>query len=226
MLTERDRLVGHRLAGAWLEARVTAEGADVEAVALAEHFRRGGEPFRSIAWFRHAAEQALEGDDLAGAIECAERAIACVDAADQSNSVQNRELVGVLRQLQAGAHVWRGEYALAAERGNEALSLLSPASVPWLVAAAAVADACSRRLEHARVLELCKTLAATRVTPPLFHAYAHAVATTMTTLLWHGEPALIDRLFEQLQHVEESGADAGALAWIFYARAWRALHDG
>jgi len=227
MVTERDRVAGHRLAGAWLEARVTAEGADVEAVALAEHFRRGGEPGRSIAWFRHAAQQGLEGDDLAGAIECAERAIACIDAADQTDTAHDRELIGDLRQLQAGAHVWRGEYALAAERGNEAIALLSPASVPWLVAAAAVADACSRqRHDHARVLELCRTLAATEVTPPLYHAYAHAVAATMTTLLWHGDPELIGRLFAQLSRIEARGADPAARAWIYYAQAWRALHDG
>ena len=225
MVTDRDRMVGHRQAGTWLEARVH-EGADVEAVALAEHFLRGGEPARSIAWYRHAAEQALEGDDLAGAIECAERAIACVHAADATSSAHNRELVGVLRQLQAGAHVWRGEYALAAERGNEALAALSPASVPWLVTAAAVADACSRRLEHARVLELCRTLANLATPRPLHHAFAHAVATTMTTLLWHAEPALVDQLFAQLTAIEAARADPVALAWIYYARAWRALHDG
>jgi serine/threonine protein kinase/tetratricopeptide (TPR) repeat protein len=225
MVTERDRVVGHRLAGGWLEARVT-EGADVEAVALAEHFRRGGEPLRSITWYRRAAQQALEGDDLAGAIECAERAIGCTESADASSSYHDRELVGALRQLQAGAHVWRGEYALATERGNEALSLLSPSSVPWLVAAAAVADACSRRLEHARVLELCRTLAATDVTPPLYHAYAHAVATTMTALLWHGDAALIEQLFGKLAAIEAAGVDPATAAWIYYAQAWRALHDG
>jgi predicted ATPase len=229
MLTDRDRVVGHKLAGEWLEARVKSEaGADVEAVALAEHFLRGGLPGRAVDWYRRAAEQALEGDDLAGAIECAERAIACVhaNAETAAGSPASGELVGVLRQLQAGAHVWRGEYARAAERGNEALAALSPSSVPWLVAAAAVADACTRRLEHARVLELCRTLAATEVTPALHQPYAHAVAVTMTTLLWHGEPALIDQLFAQLQRVERAGADAAALAWIYYARAWRALRDG
>ncbi|MBV8762950.1 MAG: protein kinase [Deltaproteobacteria bacterium] len=226
MVTERDRVIGHRLAGAWLEARVNAGGADVEALALAEHFREGGEPARSAPWYRRAAQQALEGDDLAGAIDCAERAIGCIDASDEHNETRDNEFVGVLRQLQAGAHVWRGEYALAAERGDQALALLSPASVPWLVAAAAVAEACSRRLEHPRVLELCRALAATEVSPPLHHAFAHAVATTMTTLLWHGDPDLIQQLFAQLARIEAAGADPAARAWIYYARAWRALHGG
>src|SRR5262249_10565109 len=59
MLTDRDRVLGHRLAGNWLEAI-----GEVEAVVLAEHFERGGEPARSVGWYRRAAEQALEGDDL------------------------------------------------------------------------------------------------------------------------------------------------------------------
>src|SRR3569623_867163 len=186
--------------------------------------REGDEPARAAPGYRRAAQQAREGIDLASAIDCAERAIACVDAVEESDPVRDRELVGVLRQLQAGAHVRRGEYALATERGNQALELLSPSSVPWLVAAAAVADACSRRLEHARVLELCRTLAATEVTPPLHHAFAHAVATTMTTLLWHGDAALTEQLFAQLARIETT--DPATLAWIYYARAWRALHDG
>ncbi len=229
MLTERDRVIGHRLAGEWLEARAKSQGSvDVEAVALAEHFVRGGLPGRSIVWYRQAAEQALEGNDLAGAIERAERAVACVHAIAETSggSPETRELVGALRQLQAGAHVWRGEYALAVERGNEALAALSPSSAPWLVAAAAVAEACTRRLEYARVTELGCTLAETEVPLPLHRAYAHAVAMTMTTLLWHGEPALIERLFTRLEHVERAGAGPAALAWIYYARAWRALHDG
>jgi tetratricopeptide (TPR) repeat protein len=229
MLTDRDRMVGHRLAGEWLEARVTPEGAgDLEAVALAEHFLRGNEPRRSIAWYRQAAEQALEGNDLANAIERAERAIACVHAVGDTGSDRDNDLVGVLRQLQSGAHAWRGEYALAIERGAEALDRLTPASVPWLVAAAAVADAGTRRLEHAQVIELCHALADAEVAPAAHRAYAHAVAMTMTTLLWHADDALVRRLFARLDRVEAeaAGGDPGALAWIQTARSWRALRDG
>src|SRR5207342_397347 len=46
MLTDEDRALGHRLAGAWLEH---AGGGDP--MALAEHFRRGGEPARAVRWY-------------------------------------------------------------------------------------------------------------------------------------------------------------------------------
>jgi tetratricopeptide (TPR) repeat protein/predicted Ser/Thr protein kinase len=231
MLTERDRARGHRLAGEWLESRVRAErplerAAEVDAVALAEHFERGGDPQRSIAWYRQGAEQALEGNDLAAAIDRAERAIACIGA---SGSTAEGELVGVLRQMQAGAHVWRGEYELAAERGSDALARLPPASTPWLVAAAAVADAYSRRLEPDKVTELCQLLVDIPTAPSTNRAYAHAVALGVPTLLYSaGDAALCERLFARLDQIEIEalGGDPAALAWIFHARSWRAMREG
>ena len=224
MLTDRDRTVGHRLAGEWLERRV-AEGADVEAVALAEHFLRGNEPRRSIAWYRQSAEHALEGNDFGSAIERAEAAIGCVRTVGDTGDDSDNDVVGVLRQLQSGAHVWRGEYALAVARGGEALERLKPTSVEWMHAAASVIDARAKRLEHAKVIELCHTLAATELSPSLHRAYTHAVSKTMTTLLWHGEPELVGRLFAQLDRIE-AGADPVTLAWISSSRAWRALREG
>jgi tetratricopeptide (TPR) repeat protein/predicted Ser/Thr protein kinase len=231
MLTDRDRKRGHRLAGEWLESHVRAErplerAAEAEAVALAEHFERGGDPQRSINWYRQAAEQALEGDDLAAAIERAERAIACIGA---SGSTAEDELVGVLRQMQAGAHVWRGEYELAVERGEDALARLVPASTPWLVAAAALAEAYGRRLETDKVIELCRLLDALPTTTTTSRAYAHAVALGAPALLYSPRDVqLTERLFEKLDQleIEALGTDPAALAWIFHARSWRAMRDG
>src|SRR5204863_10202224 len=122
MLTDEDRVLGHRLAGDWLER---AGGA--EAVVLAEHFERGGEPARAVAWWRRAAEQALEGDDLESALQRAGRGISSGAAA---------EPLGQLRRIQAEAHAWRAEFALSAGRGTEAMALLHPASPAWYKAAA------------------------------------------------------------------------------------------
>ena len=82
-LVEADRVLGHRLAGEWLERSGLADP-----MALAEHFRRGGAPERAAGWYRRAAELALEADDLAAAVEraglgigrasCRERVYLCV----------------------------------------------------------------------------------------------------------------------------------------------------
>ncbi|MEO8212331.1 MAG: protein kinase, partial [Myxococcales bacterium] len=105
MLTADDRVLGHRLAADWLEqAGVT------DPMTLAEHFRRGGEPARSVRWYQKAAEQALNANDLAAAIARADLGLECGAGG---------ELAGALKLTKAEAHVWRGELALAEERALE-----------------------------------------------------------------------------------------------------------
>jgi serine/threonine protein kinase/tetratricopeptide (TPR) repeat protein len=129
-LTPEDRRLGHRLASDWL----TAVG-ERDPVLLAEHFERGGEPGRALEHYRRAAEQALEGNDLAGVSVLVERAVGC-GARD--------EPLGVLRQLEAEARLWRGDHQAARRFGEEAMALLPRSSPRWYRAAAATAEALGR----------------------------------------------------------------------------------
>ena len=61
MLTAEDRVLGHRLAGEYLEA-----SGEREAIVLVEHYERGGEAKKAAHWCRFAAEQALDANDLGG----------------------------------------------------------------------------------------------------------------------------------------------------------------
>ena len=117
MLTDHDRTLGHRLAGAWLEDAGLAEP-----MVLAEHFDRGEAPARAAVWYRRAAEHALEGNDLAGAVEGAERAIRC-GAAHVAH--------GELRLVVCEAHKWRGRLADAYGFGVEAARHLVAGSPLW-----------------------------------------------------------------------------------------------
>ena len=116
-LTEQDRALGHRLAGAWLAA-----SGSTDAVALAEHFRRGGEPGHAVRWFRRAAQQALAADDLAAALDRVARGTACGAAGDE---------LAALRLVEAEARLWLGELGLAEQRGIEAAALFRPGSEGW-----------------------------------------------------------------------------------------------
>jgi eukaryotic-like serine/threonine-protein kinase len=129
-LTESDRALGHRLAGAWLE-----ESGSASAVILAEHFQRGGEPLRAVRWYRRAAEQALAADDLAAALERTERGFSCGAAGVE---------LGALRLIEAEVHVWRGELAVAEQRGVEATELLAPGTVAWFRAVTQVVFAAGK----------------------------------------------------------------------------------
>jgi len=225
MLTEADRTKGHRHAGKWLESKLeTAHEAD--AVMLAEHFERGGDPRRSTTWYQQAAQQALEGDDLVRAIDRAERAISCITAKVEITA-DDRELIGELRQLQAAAHLWRGDFELATGRGQDALARLPIAGERWLMAAATVGDACCRRLEYDTVIELSRALAGVAVTPATSRAYTYAVAMVSTAALWCADPSLIAALYARLDAIEaDPTTTPAALAWVHSARSWRAMRDG
>ena len=123
MLTDEDGVLGHRLAGDWLEQAGAAD-----AMVLAEHFRAG----RRAGARRRAGTSARprrrsSANDLVAAIERAELGIAGGASGEQA---------GKLRLIAAEAHVWRGELAEA-----ERLALAAAADLPaggdaWLRALA------------------------------------------------------------------------------------------
>jgi eukaryotic-like serine/threonine-protein kinase len=116
-LTEEDRVLGHRLAGEWLERTGSSEAA-----MLAEHFRRAVEPTRAIRWYARAAEQALEANDLGAAITHAQRGAECGAEASE---------LGELLLIEAEAYIWRGDPVLAEERAGSAAELFPKGSSAW-----------------------------------------------------------------------------------------------
>ncbi len=116
-LTEADRALGHRLAAEWLE-----KAGEQDAMALASQFERAGESGRARAWYAQAATQALEGNDYAGAIARADRALACGAAGPEK---------GDLLALQAEALRWTSEFEAAAARLEQAATLLPEGSPRW-----------------------------------------------------------------------------------------------
>ncbi|WP_437595124.1 protein kinase domain-containing protein [Sorangium sp. So ce1000] len=103
-LTEQDRAVGHRLAGAWLEER-----GERDPLVLAEHMDRGGEPERAVIQYLRAAERALAGGDPA-AVQRAERGLAC-GAQDEPRHA----LMGVLSRARWTVGDRAGAWALCRE---------------------------------------------------------------------------------------------------------------
>ncbi len=118
MLTERDRVLGHRLAGEWLELR-----GERDTMLLAQHFEIGGEPARAGVFYLRAAEQALRGADLAAAQRHAERALAC--GLDPEARLEC--LAGLCE-----VYAWQAEWERSAEYGAEVQRLAPEGSVPWL----------------------------------------------------------------------------------------------
>ncbi|HUJ28917.1 MAG TPA: AAA family ATPase, partial [Myxococcales bacterium] len=208
MLTEEDRALGHRLAGGWL-----AQHGETEALVLAEHCERGGQPALAVGHWRQAAEQALEGDDIEAALARARRALAC----DPQG-----ETLGALMLLCADAHSWRGEHADAARSASEAMPHLPQASAPWFLAAGVAAEAWGKLGERRPLLDLAGQLLSVGRDPDGPQAVAFVRAAAQLLLLGHEKEA--SALIEAVEHAELG--DARALAFVDHGRSVRALFHG
>jgi tetratricopeptide (TPR) repeat protein len=211
MLTDRDRALGHRLAGDWL-----VNAGEGDAVTLAEHFERGGQPERALLGWRRAAKEALEGSDLDAAIARAERAIGCG---------AEGETLGALRGLEAEAHWWRGENAETARLGVEAIGLLPEGSVLWNAAAGEVAEASGRLGRTEQLLDVADALYDAPVTPATVASWTGAAARTGVQLLFTGQRNRAERLIARIDERSTHATEPSVRAWLERLRAWLGAYD-
>jgi tetratricopeptide (TPR) repeat protein len=214
MLTSEDRALGHRLAGEWLE-----QCGESEPIVLAEHFERGGLPVRAIEWYRRAAVQALEGNDLEATMDRAERALAC-GAAGATR--------GALRLLQAEASNWRGKQPEAEALGLEAMEALPRGSEDWFLAGAQIASA-SWRLGHSeRLIDLAQEFgsidADSMITPGRCIASARLASRLYFRGLVEGADALLGWVEVAAQPFVLERPQVAA--WLHHVQALRATLGG
>lgn len=213
MLTDEDRRLGHRLAGRWLEA-----AGERDALVLSAHYARGGEEGEAARWLGRAAEQALEGDDLSGAIERGERALRGLEG----------EARGPVLVTLADAHRWRGEYERALARAQEATEALVPGARPWFRALGVIFAAAGRlgRGEEAeRWRRRAMEAAAERGAEG---AQVVALCRAATVALANGDRPRFEATMAHAEGLAQRGArdEPLARAWIRTLRASEALRDG
>jgi hypothetical protein len=121
MLTESDRALGHRSAGEWLE-----RAGEKDALTIADHFERGGEPIRAIPCLVQATSAAHAGGNFDATMTLSDRALTC-----GAKGVDR----GRLMQMRGLAYSSSGDpRAFAPFR--EAMTLLRPGGTQWFAAAA------------------------------------------------------------------------------------------
>ena len=213
MLTENDRILGHRLAAGWME-----NVGERDPLVLAEHLDLGKQPEKAIAWYLEAARQATEGNDMGGALARAERGVAC--------GAQGQELAH-LRLLQAEAHGWRGENADAERRGQEALDLLPPGGNLWLRAAQAMAAASAKLARPERVVAAAQMV---RDSPGADAPSAErllCLAEMVIHVIQSGNAELIGPLLGQIDAAPQAvAAEPEVKAQLLRMRELLALFDG
>jgi tetratricopeptide (TPR) repeat protein len=215
MLTEADRTLGHRLAAEWLERR-----GEADALLLAEHFERGGELLRAVAWFRRAADQALRADDHLGAIERAERAIAC--------GARGEDL-GALWLIEAEARRWRGENELAKDAATRAMQSLAPGTAGFCDAASELAAVYGSLGDTEHLVALARELADTtpidaaptsRAATSGHSQLVNALARLARPLFWAGKHALASLVLSRAAVLADraSAVQPTAMAALYMAR--------
>jgi tetratricopeptide (TPR) repeat protein len=119
MLTADDLSLGHKLAGEWLEAH-----GEQDALLLAEHFEKGGDPERAGRHYLRAVEQAHWAGDPKAAILHAGRGIECGVSGDLRIA-----LLGLLCEM----HYWRVELVTEVlVHGEELVRIAPQGSAPWI----------------------------------------------------------------------------------------------
>jgi hypothetical protein len=118
MLTSEDRVLGHRLAGQWLE-----DHGEHDALVLAEHFEKGGEGERAGRHYLRAAMQVHTASDTAAALAYARRGLACGVSGEL-----RLELLGVLCESQ---YFQADIGATALPQAEELVQVARPGTVPW-----------------------------------------------------------------------------------------------
>ncbi len=205
MLPEEDREVGHRLAGEWL-----LSVGERDATLLARHFSLGNDPPRAAGWLLKAAEQALDGNDFALAIEQAGRAIAL----DPSPI-----LAGRASAVLAEAHLHRGEMEAAARRGAEAVASVAEGEPAWFHACAAHVIASGRLGDLKAIGALAARLLEMDPPAPLAVPFASTASHTIVQLVVGGESAQAEPLYAKLGGLVKTVFAADPLARAYHARA-------
>ncbi len=186
-LTEADRATGHRLAGAWL-----ADSGETNAVVLAEHFERGKEPARAAVHWERAAELAMEGNDLARAIDLAGRGLAC----NPPDIARAR-----LDVMRSEAHRWRGELTQSRARAKAATDAAPEDSAVWYQAISQLAYASMAAGDTETLVSISEKLDTKSPSAEdlvINDAFLVALSRVATSLAFTGRTDLADRVHERM----------------------------
>jgi serine/threonine protein kinase/tetratricopeptide (TPR) repeat protein len=209
MLTDGDRVLGHKLAGEWLEAC-----GDPDAMLVAEHLERGEERARAVAWYRRASEEALAGNDFDGALARATRGMECG---------AEGETKGALHLTRCDAHAWKSDHAASLTEARDAAALFASGSEQWFKAVGRIMLECRRLGRIDEVLTWSDTLLASWHAEEASRAAIVAACLAADTLCLLGRPAigstLIDRIDERL--ARDDAQDPFVLGHVYRVRGLR-----
>ncbi|MDI3290191.1 protein kinase [Polyangium sp. 15x6] len=203
MLTERDRALGHGLAGAWLE-RVGEPDPSV----LAMHFERDGQGPRAAYWHARAAQTAMRGNDLQAGVRAVERGLA---------AGPTDEVATDLWALRARIASASGDYEASLAAAEEALRRTTPGSVAHCIALEGAIGGAMLLGRHDTLQDLSRRVLQTEPAPNALSALARALAPLIAALAASGNGDAF-LFLEKMRAIMGAGIEvepsrAGALAY-------------
>ena len=208
MLTPDDQALAHGLAGAWLEA-----AGETDAMVMAQHFERGGEPARAAACCMRAAEQALRGNDLAAALDLGMRGLKLGAVGEVRASLEATLLE---------ACAWSDDWAAAATHAEEIFRREPPGTRPWCMAAMGKVWAGPTLDRYDSLLEAVNALRDVEPAEGARPSLVHALGAVVTTLLIAGMYELAGVYLARMEHVGApiEAEDPFARGWMEQARGF------
>jgi tetratricopeptide (TPR) repeat protein len=209
-LTADDRRTGHRLAGDWL-----AGAGETDPLVLAEHHERGGSAAAADAFLR-AAREALERNDLPGALDRVSRGLA---------ARAGSETLGRLLLVRAEALIHTGHMADARGAAADAAALLPTGSEGWFLAARAHSIAVTALGDGAELTAVAARVRAAEPAPGQASLRIGVLAVLAGNLAMQGPPGVgMAVLAEAEEHARTAGPlDRLDAARLHQARARRCL---
>ena len=212
-LTDEERALGHRLAGAWLE-----RAGELDAAVLAEHFERGRDRDRAASWFCRAAELSLEANDFTGSIERARRCEDCGAAG---------VLLCKARITRSQAHHWLGDADEAEVWAAAAMAVSPKGGAQWYEALIELLNVAADRGDHDRIVELAEMIGEPATEPDAIRARVIARARVAGALLFVRAYERGEALVRELELERDGLADEASIrAHLLFMRFMHALHRG
>jgi len=224
MLTQADRMLGHCLAGHWLEG-----SGERDAAVLALHFERGDAPLHAVRHLATAAEQAVMNSQLEEAAALVERAMRCGATGDDRAR---------LLQVRAELLLWQGKTPAAMPLLREVMAAAAPGSRQWYRCVGEMASGLLRTSDVRGLRALAAELLATTPAANALDALVFCAAKYTVNLLLAGvtEPAaavlaLAEATVAQVDaqptaEASHAGIGQGARARLWGARATQRARVG
>jgi eukaryotic-like serine/threonine-protein kinase len=214
MVTPADLRTGHKLAGQWL-----AKVGERDALKVANHFERGGEPKLAVPWLLSAAQTAFEGGNVAAAITLAERGLAVGPSdAERAN----------LLATQAQGLGLTGDFRGAMDRAREAMRLHPRGSAPWFRMAANALLAATLLGDSGTIASILREILDASLQPEVSGPHGLATYCASTALSRVGQLGLAHSFLARAEAVAADAleADPAFTLWLHATRGYLQLITG